>query len=65
MKWLSFVNGIVGIVLIVIGVSGMVTNHLVAAAIAVAGLIVLVLAAIRWITGFGRYAAGAGHPIPH
>jgi hypothetical protein len=57
MKWLSFVNGIVGIILIVIAVSGLVANHVAAAAVAIGGLVVLVLAAIRWVTGFARYSS--------
>jgi hypothetical protein len=31
MKWLSFINGIAGILLILAGVSGIVSNHLAAA----------------------------------
>ena len=57
MKWLSFVNGIVGIILIVVAVSGVISNHVAAAAVAIGGLVVLVLAALRWVTGFARYSS--------
>ena len=43
MKWLSFINGIAGILLILVGVSGLLSNHLAAAGVAILGLIVLVL----------------------
>lgn len=56
MKWLSFVNGVIGVALIVIAVSGLV-SHAAAVIVAVAGLVVLVLAALRWITGFARFSA--------
>ncbi|MGH7762523.1 MAG: hypothetical protein ACREOY_14095 [Candidatus Dormibacteraceae bacterium] len=56
MKWLSFVNGVIGIALIVTAVSGLV-SHEAAVAVAAAGLVVLVLGALRWITGFARFSA--------
>jgi hypothetical protein len=56
MKWLSFVNGVIGVMLIVIAVSGLV-SHEAAVVVAVAGLVVLVLGALRWITGFARFSA--------
>jgi hypothetical protein len=65
MNWLSFVNAVVGIVLIVLGASGMVGNHMVAIAVVIGGLIVLALGALRWITGFGRFSSEASRPIPH
>lgn len=66
MKWLSFVNGIIGIALILIAVSGLVANHMAASAVAVGGLVVLVLAALRWVTGFARFSAGHSRAeLPH
>ena len=62
MKWLSFVNGIIGIILILIAVSGLIANHMAAGAVAIGGLVVLALAAIRWITGFGRLSRTATRP---
>lgn len=56
MNWLSFVNGVIGVALILIAVSGLVA-HEAAVAVAVAGLVVLVLGALRWITGFARFSA--------
>jgi hypothetical protein len=64
MKWLSFINGIAGILLILVGVSGMIGNRLAAAGVAILGLIVLVLATLRWITAFERFS-GAGHAPLH
>ena len=63
MKWLSFINGIAGILLILIGASGMISDHMVATAVAIVGLVVLVLATLRWITGFTRFS-GTVH-APH
>jgi hypothetical protein len=59
MKWLSFINGLAGILLILIGVSGALSNHAAAVAVAILGLVVLVLSALRWITGFGRFGSNA------
>ena len=56
MNWLSFVNGVIGIALILIAVSGLV-SHGAAVPVAVAGLVVLMLGAVRWITGFARFSA--------
>ncbi|MGH7764323.1 MAG: hypothetical protein ACREOM_07905 [Candidatus Dormibacteraceae bacterium] len=56
MKWLSFVNGVIGIALILTAVSGLV-SHEAGVAVAVAGLVVLVLGALRWVTGFARFSA--------
>jgi hypothetical protein len=56
MNWLSFVNGVIGIALILVAVSGLV-SHASAIAVAVGGLVVLVLGALRWITGFARFSA--------
>jgi len=56
MNWLSFVNAVIGVALILIAVSGLV-SHEAAAAVAVGGLVVLVLGALRWITGFARFSA--------
>lgn len=64
MKWLSFVNGIFGILLILLGVSGMISNHLAASGVAIVGLIVLVLSTLRWITGFAHFSS-AGHAPLH
>ena len=64
MKWLSFINGIAGILLILIGASGMISNHLVATGVAIVGLIVLVLATLRWITGFSHFS-GPRYTQPH
>lgn len=55
MNWLSFVNAVIGIALILIAVSGLVA-HEAAVPVAVAGLVVLVLGALRWITGFARFS---------
>jgi hypothetical protein len=63
MKWLSFINGIVGILLILVGVSGLISNHLAAAGVAILGLIVLVPSTLRWITGFARFSAGSHAPM--
>jgi hypothetical protein len=63
MKWLSFINGIVGILLILVGVSGLISNHLAAAGVAILGLIVLVLSTLRWITGFARFSSGSHAPM--
>ncbi|HEY9286500.1 MAG TPA: hypothetical protein VIT43_00595 [Candidatus Dormibacteraeota bacterium] len=59
MKWLSFINGLAGILLILIGASGVLSNHMAATAVAILGLVVLVLSALRWITGFGRFSSNA------
>ncbi len=61
MKWLSFVNALVGIALI-LGPTALGFSHetLAASAVQVSGLIVLVLGTLRWITGFARYSSGAG-----
>jgi hypothetical protein len=66
MNWLSFVNGVVGILLILVAASGLVSNHMAATAVGVGGVVVLVLAALRWITGFGRFSIGRGREqLPH
>lgn len=61
MKWLSFVNALVGIALI-LGPTALGFSHetLAATAVQVGGLIVLVLGALRWITGFSRYSIAGG-----
>ncbi len=57
MNWLSFVNAIVGIALILAPTAlGFSQNTPAAASVEVGGLIVLVLGALRWITGFSRYS---------
>ena len=57
MKWLSFVNAIVGIGLILAPtLLGFSQHTLAAAVVEVSGLIVLVLGALRWITSFSRYS---------
>lgn len=58
MNWLSFVNAVVGILLILIAVSGLIAGHMGATAVAIGGLVVLVLGALRWITGFARFSIG-------
>jgi len=61
MKWLSFVNALVGIALILTPTAlGFSHETIAATAVQVAGLIVLVLGALRWITGFSRYAGSGG-----
>ncbi len=66
MNWLSFVNGVIGIALILIAVSGLIGGHTAATAVAVAGLVVLVLGALRWTTGFARSSVGRGRAeLPH
>jgi hypothetical protein len=62
-KWLSFINGIAGILLILAAVSGSISNHLAAASVALLGLIVLVLSTLRWITGFARFSSGSHAPL--
>lgn len=56
MKWLSFVNALVGIALILAPTLLGFSQHTLAAIVEVSGLIVLVLGALRWITGFSRYS---------
>jgi hypothetical protein len=63
MKWLSFINGIAAILLILVAVSGLISNHLAGAGVAILGLIVLVLSALRWITGFARFSSGSHAPL--
>ena len=63
MKWLSFINGIAGILLILAAVSGSISDHLAAAGVAILGLIVLVLSTLRWITGFARFSSGSHAPL--
>lgn len=57
MKWLSFVNAIVGLALILAPtLLGFSQHALAATVVEVGGLTVLVLGALRWITGFSRYS---------
>lgn len=66
MNWLSFANGIVGILLILVAVTGLIGSHTAATAVAIGGLVVLVLAALRWITGFAKFTVGHGRAeLPH
>ena len=63
MKWLSFINGLAGILLILIGASGILSNHMAAVGVAILGLVVLVLSALRWITGFAHFTGGSHAPL--
>lgn len=63
MNWLSFVNGLVGVVLILsVAVLGL--SQLAAAFLLVSGVIVLVCSSLRWITGFSRYTGGGDRLMP-
>jgi hypothetical protein len=64
MNWLSFANGVVGILLILVALSGLLTTHWGTPAVAIGGRIVLVLAVLRWIAGFGRFSGTTPHAHP-